>query len=164
MKKYDLSAVASGWHRLSIEYDPATGIVTAKNDADTIVFTESGDYNNDGVVNTADYAMWRKLNGTSATMKNDGIAGTIGSAQYDEWKAQYSMTPTPGLLGTFYVGYRENILDLSGNFSTARPPTFDMIAGSGAGSLVGAVPEPGTIGLALIGMFSVLAGRRRRIG
>jgi hypothetical protein len=164
MKKYDLSAVASGWHRLSIEYDPATGIVTAKNDADTIVFTESGDYNNDGVVNTADYVMWRKLNGTSASMKNDGIAGTIGSAQYDEWKAQYSMTSTSGLLGTFYVGYRENILDLSGSFSTARPPTFDMIAGSGAGSLVGAVPEPGTIGLALVGICSVLIARRRRIG
>ena len=30
MKKYDLSSAASGWHRLSIEYDPATGNVTAK--------------------------------------------------------------------------------------------------------------------------------------
>jgi hypothetical protein len=161
MKSYDLSAVASGWHRLSIEYDPATGIVTAKNDADTIVFTESGDYNNDGAVNAADYVLWRKLNGGAGTLKNDGIGGTIGPAQYDEWRAQFANGATTGLLGTFYAGYRENILDLSGNFSTARPPTFDMIGSPGAGTLTTAVPEPGTIGLALIGMFAALAGRRR---
>src|SRR6185312_15747917 len=97
---YDLSAVASGWHRLSIDYDPSTGIVTAKNDADTTVFTESGDYNNDGVVNAADYTLWRKLNGTAATMKNDGTGGTIGAAQYTEWRAQFGNTATTGLTGT----------------------------------------------------------------
>jgi hypothetical protein len=38
-------------------------------------------------------------------------------------------------------------------------------SGSGSGSLGGgAVPEPSTIGLAVIGMLSVLARRRRRIG
>jgi hypothetical protein len=162
MKKYDLSAVASGWHRLSIEYDPATGIVTAKNDADTIVFTESGDYNNDGVVDAADYILWRKNQATTNALKNDGIGGTIDLPQYAEWRAQYGSSSTPGLYGTFYVGYRENILDLGGNFSTARPPTYDMIGGAGAGSLVSAVPEPGTAGLALMGLFSLLAGRRRR--
>jgi hypothetical protein len=163
MKTYDLSAAASGWHRLSIAYDPATGIVTAKNDTDTIVFTESGDYNNDGVVNTADYVLWRKYQTTTQVLKNDGIGGTIDVPQYAEWRAQYGNSSTPGLVGSFYVGYRENILDLGGNFSNSRPPTYDMIGGPGAGSLAGAVPEPGTIGLALIGMFSMLAGRRRRI-
>lgn len=163
MKTYDLSAAASGWHRLSIEYDPVTGIVTAKNDSDTIVFTESGDYNNDGVVNTADYVIWRKNQGTTNVLKNDGTGGTIDVPQYTEWRAQYGNSKTTGLIGSFYVGYRENILDLGGNFTGSRPPTFDMIA-PGSGSLVSAVPEPGTIGLALIGMFSMLAGRRRRIG
>jgi hypothetical protein len=163
MKTYDLSAAASGWHRLSIEYDPATGIVTAKNDADTIVFTESGDYNNDGVVNTADYVIWRKNQGTTNVLKNDGTGGTIDLPQYAEWRAQYGNSSTAGLVGSFYVGYRENILDLGGNFSGSRPPTFDRIT-PGSGSLASAVPEPGTIGLALIGMFFLSAGRRRRIG
>ena len=116
MKLYDLSAAASGWHRLSIEYDPATGIVTAKNDGDTTVFTESGDYNNDGVVNTADYALWRKNQGTTNVLKNDGTGGTIGVPQYAEWVAQYGNSTTPGLLGSFYVGYRENIVDVGGGF------------------------------------------------
>lgn len=164
MKKYDLSAAASAWHRLSIEYDPVTGVVTAKNDNDTTVFTESGDYNNDGVINGADYVIWRKNQGTSNVLKNDGIGGTVDIPQYAEWRAQYGNAKTTGLVGSFYVGYRENILDSLGTFTNARPPTFDMIGGSGSGSLVGAVPEPGTIGLALIGMFSVLARRRSRIG
>ncbi len=160
MKLYDLSAAASGWHRLSIEYDPATGNVTAKNDADTIVFTESGDYNNDGTVDAADYTIWRKNEGTGGVLPNDGIGGTIGAAQYAEWRAQYGNSRTPGLLGSFYVGYRENILDLSGNFSGSRPPTFDMIL-PGSGSLASAVPEPSAAVLALIGMLMAAVCRRR---
>lgn len=161
MKLYDLSAAASGWHRLSIEYDPATGVVTAKNDADTIVFTESGDYNNDGVVNAADYVIWRKNETTTNALKNDGIGGTVGVPQYAEWRAQFGNSSTPGLVGSFYVGYRENLLDLSGNFSGSRPPTFDMIL-PGSGSLAGgAVPEPSTAVLALVGMLMAGVWRRR---
>jgi hypothetical protein len=161
MKLYDLSSAASGWHRLSIEYDPATGNVTAKNDADTIVFTESGDYNNDGEVNTADYVIWRKNEATTNALKNDGIGGTIGAPQYAEWRAQYGNSRTAGLVGSFYVGYRENILDNGGNFAGSRPPTFDMIA-PGSGSLAGgAVPEPSTAVLALVGMLMAGVWRRR---
>lgn len=162
MKLYDLSATASGWHRLSIEYDSTTGIVTGKNDGDTTVFTESGDYNNDGVVNTADYVLWRKNQGTTNMLKNDGTGGMIGAAQYAEWRVQYGNTSTPGLIGSFYVGYRENMLDGGGNLSGARPPTFDMIGGGGTGSVAATVPEPGALGLAITGACWAWGGRRRK--
>ena len=163
MKTYDLSTATPGWVRLSIEYDPATGVVTAKKDSDTITFTESGDYNNDGVVNTADYVIWRKLEGASSARKNDGIGGTVGLPQYTEWRAQYGSTSTPGLLGSFYAGYREAILDSSGNLLQARPATFDMVGGPGSGSLDGGeVPEPATAVLVLVGMLLAPVWRRRK--
>jgi hypothetical protein len=158
LKSYDLSSVASGWHRLSVEYDPATGNVTAKNDADKITVTEAGDYNNDGSVNDDDYVLWRKLNGGAGTLANDGIGGTVNTAQYDKWRAQFAHSRTPGLTGTFYVGYREN---LGGALGTSRPPTFDMIGGPGAGSLANTVPEPAAMGLVAMGMFVGLVGGRR---
>jgi hypothetical protein len=46
-----------------------------------------GDYNNDGVVNTADYVMWRKLNdsGVETGLANDPTPDVIDSTDYDTW-------------------------------------------------------------------------------
>ena len=62
-------------------------------------------------VDTADYLVWRKNQGTTNVLKNDGIGGTIDAPQYSEWRAQYANSRTAGLVGSFYVGYRENIID-----------------------------------------------------
>ncbi len=143
----DLSNVGSDWHRLSITYDPATGAVTAGYDSQTFSLGAAGDYNGDGKVDAADYVKWRDSIGTQAA--------------YDVWRANFGASggglPT-GLVGNFYVGYREN---LPGDNGVGRPPTYDMIGGPGFGTGAN-VPEPSSIVLAIGGMIWLSAKRRRR--
>lgn len=55
-----------------------------------------GDYNNNGIVDAADYAVWRKNLGTNTVLPNDPTGGTIGTAQYDTWKAHFGQPPGSG--------------------------------------------------------------------
>lgn len=48
-----------------------------------------GDYNNDGKVDTGDYAVWRKNSGTNVSLPHDPTGGTIGIAQYNTWQANF---------------------------------------------------------------------------
>jgi PEP-CTERM motif len=90
----------------------------------------TGDYNNNGVVDAADYVVWRKNLGQSVTIPNDPTPGTVTQSDYDYWAAHFSAT-----------------------------------SGAGAGlSRGGAVPEPSTILLAVVGMIGVGAFRRRSVG
>ncbi|MEQ8848930.1 autotransporter-associated beta strand repeat-containing protein [Botrimarina sp.] len=60
------------------------------------IFSEiPGDYNNDGVVNAADYTLFRDNEGASTQLANDPIGGTIGAPQYDQWAANYGLTEPP---------------------------------------------------------------------
>jgi hypothetical protein len=52
----------------------------------------SGDYNNDGVVNAADYTMWRDALGTSTTLPNDTTPGSVVQADYNVWVANYGQS------------------------------------------------------------------------
>lgn len=82
----------------------------------------AGDYNDDGVVNAADYTSWRDALGQSITLPNETVTpGMVTVEDYNEWKANFG-------------------------------------AGSGAG---GAVPEPTTIGLALLMSATLFSYRRR---
>jgi hypothetical protein len=139
-----LSTGDTGWHRLSISYDPATGSVVAVYDSQTFTLGAAGDFNGDGKVDAADYVVWRSSINTQAA--------------YDTWRANFGASggglPT-GLVGNFYVGYRES---LPGDNGVGRPPTFDMI-GAGVGST--SVPEPGSLGLVLVGAVGWVARRRR---
>lgn len=56
-----------------------------------------GDYNGDGVVNLADYTVWRDNLGGPGPLANDLIGGTVGIAQYETWKAHFG-TPNSGSL------------------------------------------------------------------
>lgn len=50
----------------------------------------AGDYNNDGIVDAADYVVWRKNVGQpSQTLPNDTTGVIIGDAQYNLWRANY---------------------------------------------------------------------------
>jgi hypothetical protein len=55
-----------------------------------------GDYTNDGKVDTADYVMWRKLNGTSTPLLNDPNLLPIDADQYNTWRANFGGTAGPG--------------------------------------------------------------------
>ncbi|TWT94841.1 Autotransporter-associated beta strand repeat protein [Botrimarina colliarenosi] len=76
----------------------------------------AGDFNNDGVVNAADYTVWRDNEGAAeGTLVNaPGTPGVIGSDHYDLWVSNYGATifgaassaasaavPEPGALALF---------------------------------------------------------------
>ena len=50
-----------------------------------------GDYNSDSVVDAADYTVWRDNLGTTNSLPNDSIGGTIGVAHYSQWKNNFGM-------------------------------------------------------------------------
>ena len=55
----------------------------------------SGDYNNNGVVDAADYVVWKNA-GATDTLANDTTPGTVSSADYDVWRANFGKTPGSG--------------------------------------------------------------------
>ncbi|HJQ82113.1 MAG TPA: hypothetical protein VJ828_19265 [Lacipirellulaceae bacterium] len=53
----------------------------------------TGDYNNNGAVDAADYVVWRKNEGTSNPLPNTAITSTpIGPEHYAEWRANFDRT------------------------------------------------------------------------
>src|SRR5690606_5672007 len=58
-----------------------------------------GDYNEDGVVDAADYTVWRNNLGAEMALPNrgSGITGQVGVADYDAWKANYGATSATAL-------------------------------------------------------------------
>jgi hypothetical protein len=49
-----------------------------------------GDYNNNGLVDAADYVVWRDNVGTNNTLPNNTLPGPIGQAHYDQWRANFA--------------------------------------------------------------------------
>jgi hypothetical protein len=54
--------------------------------------TLPGDYNNNGIVDAADYTVWRDNVGSTASLANDSFSGTIGQARHDQWIANFGWT------------------------------------------------------------------------
>jgi hypothetical protein len=54
-----------------------------------------GDYNDDSVVDAADYTVWRDNLGSTNTLTNDLIGGTIGAAHYEQWLENFGETNLP---------------------------------------------------------------------
>ncbi len=93
----------------------------------------AGDYNGDGVVDAADYVVWRQSVGQSGTgLAADGSGnGTVGQSDYDTWRANFGSTPASG------------------------------VGAAAAASAVMAVPEPGLGVPMAISVMLVLAQRQR---
>ena len=51
-----------------------------------------GDYNNNGTVDAADYAVWRKSLGQNITLANDTTPGMVTQADYDVWRSNFVRT------------------------------------------------------------------------
>lgn len=68
------------------EVDPNAAI--AAGDIGPAITPVEGDYNNDGVVDAADYTVWRDNLGGSG-LPNDPTPDTINEADYDLWAANY---------------------------------------------------------------------------
>lgn len=97
------------------------------------VAIQSADYNHDGIVDAADYAVWRKTEGQTVAPPGAGADGnhdgTVNAADYDLWRSHF------------------------GN---------PMGSGSGGGLSDGTVPEPTTGFLLTIGAVLISACRRSR--
>lgn len=103
----------------------------------------TGDYNDNGVVDAADYALWRDKLGQNVTLPNDSTPGTVAQADYTVWRSHFGEA-TPASPSTLTRGLVHYVTSFSG-------------VGSGA-----AVPEPGTIVLVGMGMVALLASNRNR--
>jgi hypothetical protein len=59
--------------------------------------TLPGDYNGSGVVDAADYVVWRENEGSPNPLPNDnGIGGIISQAHYDLWRKNFGQAPGRG--------------------------------------------------------------------
>ena len=94
----------------------------------TVTLILSGDYNNNGIVDAADYTVWRDNLGSMATLPNDPLGGMIGQAHYDQWKASFGMTAGSG----------------SGSGAT------------GSASALATVPEPSTAVLLIVPLAALV--------
>jgi T5SS/PEP-CTERM-associated repeat protein len=87
-----LSAAGGGSFRVNYgpgsAFDPTLIVLSAFQAADL-----SGDYNGDGMVNLADYTVWRdSLGAPAGTLPNDVDGGVIDLDQYNTWRTNFGQT------------------------------------------------------------------------
>lgn len=93
----------------------------------------NGDYNDNGVVDAADYTIWRDNFGSSVSLPNDPTPGSVDQGDYDVWRSNFGgteapVTPGPGdpSLTVTPLGFTPN-----GNFEYR----FDLLTNGLLGSL-----------------------------
>ncbi|QDU88916.1 hypothetical protein Pla175_23000 [Pirellulimonas nuda] len=74
---------ASSGHHLFLDNVGVTGVSLGL----------AGDYNRDGVVDAADYTVWRDhLGAPAGTLPNDPYSGAIGADQYNTWRDHFGQS------------------------------------------------------------------------
>jgi hypothetical protein len=76
------------------EFNPAFGGVAPTLAVEYEVLELPGDYNVDGVVDAADYSVWRDRMGSATALANDDTLG-VADDDYLRWKSQFGKVPTP---------------------------------------------------------------------
>lgn len=97
-----------------------------------------GDYNNDGKVTHADYVTLSSVYGTATALPNDPIGGTIGNAQFDQYRAAYGDTSSLPSPLTFSITPSA----LGGNIQWVL--TFASVSGAGLAGHVNVSVEGST--------------------
>lgn len=116
-----------------------------------------GDFNGDSKVDAADYVIWRKNAGTTNTLPNDnGIGGTVGTAHYNLWRANFGnmagsgagagAVPEPAahflaLIGLLGVAGIRRSCDLRSSHPCGHPPNAPMLRRSKPNCLRTGDPE-----------------------
>ncbi|WP_146441682.1 hypothetical protein [Botrimarina colliarenosi] len=90
-------ATMDGFGSYVVSVDPLAGEVRLSDFESAVLL---GDFNDDGLVDAADYTVWRdNLGQPAGALANDVDGalqgGTIGPAQYDRWAANYGATAAP---------------------------------------------------------------------
>jgi DNA-binding beta-propeller fold protein YncE len=73
---------------------PSTGGFTEATAFVTVPTPRTGDFNFDGVVDAADYIVWRNASPT-ATLPNDESPGSVDPSDYDDWRANFGKLGLP---------------------------------------------------------------------
>ena len=111
------------------------------------------DYNNNNVVDAADYVAWRKNVGQSSLFKRNPVnTGPVGQADYDFWRSQFGAAED--FFSTIDVGDPGAVW-----FDNASLVLLTPAAGAG---LSAAVPEPCSWCLAALASLVVAGIARRR--
>jgi hypothetical protein len=63
----------------------------------------NGDYNNNGIVDASDYAVWRKRLNQSVTLPNDTTPGAVTAVDYTVWRANFGKSATGSGSGSSLV-------------------------------------------------------------
>ncbi|WP_425395116.1 PEP-CTERM sorting domain-containing protein [Aeoliella sp.] len=93
--------------------DPATGAVRDAYVSYVTVVALTGDFNDDGIVNLADYTVWRNnLGGPESALNGNGVntggsAGVVDQADYAAWKSNFGNTSGAGALQTLSTNVPE---------------------------------------------------------
>ena len=81
---------ATGGRQFQISYSSGDGNDVVLTAAPPVL---PGDYNADGVVDAADYTVWRDLLGQAAALPNETVTlGMVTIEDYDEWTANFGST------------------------------------------------------------------------
>jgi len=106
----------------------------------------TGDYNNDGVVNAADYVVWRKSNGQNVTLPNDSTPGTVSAADYTVWRANFGQTAAASGPSTLLTGFVRYVTSGLGSGTSVPEPASAVLVGFGFVFMVGAGRRKATEG------------------
>lgn len=74
-------------------YGPTSVVMEARFEQNTINLP--GDYNNNGIVDAADYVVWRDQLGNNNSLPNDDSPG-VGQDDYSRWRANFGLTAGSG--------------------------------------------------------------------
>jgi hypothetical protein len=92
----DATGEVVGW-----AYESEVGASIIAGDTGPVDDGVPGDYNDDGVVNAADYVVWRNNEGTAFTLPNEDPSattqGTVDQEDYDFWVAEFGNTGAAGV-------------------------------------------------------------------